>query len=477
MLKIYSKKTAGNREHPSILGAGKLFGTDGIRERTGKFPLTKSALFALGEVSGKVLRKNSRSVSSKILFARDTRQSGEWIEKALSLGLKRSGCKSLSCGVLPTSAVSVLLKTQKKFLAGVVISASHNPAEFNGIKFFSSDGNKIPDEWEEEIETIFRKIVHRPSRLPAVAQGRVGYRKFNSYPNASLHYLQFLKSTLAADFSLKGVRWVLDCANGAASKIAPKIFQSLGAIIKLIHAKPNGKNINLQCGALYPQSLQSTVTKFKAAGGCAFDGDADRVQFVDEKGRLMDGDILLDLLASFLKKKKQLQNNTVVTTLMANFGFYKRMEQKGIQVITTAVGDRAVSDAMKKYKASLGGEQSGHIIFSKFLPTGDGILTALQVLCALKENDKKLSSYTDTFPKYPQILLNVRVKEKIPIEKVPELKDAISSAEREMDRRGKIVVRYSGTEPLLRIMVQGETQFEIKKVAETLARIAQNSLS
>lgn len=448
----------------------KLFGTDGIRELAGKFPLTQSALLSLGEVSGKVLKRMAASPSSKILFARDTRQSGEWIEKALSLGLKKGGCQSFSCGVLPTAAVSALLKTLKTFLAGVVISASHNPAQFNGIKFFSADGNKIPDAWERDIEFAFAKICSRPLR--------VGYQSaIKPYPYASSLYLQFLKSTLPADFSLKGVRWVLDCANGAASKIAPEIFCSLGAELKIIQAKPNGKNINLHCGALYPQSLQREVLKFKAAGGCAFDGDADRVQFVDEKGRLMNGDILLDLLASFLKKNGELKNETVVTTVMANFGFYKKMEEKGIKVITTAVGDRAVSDAMKKYKTSLGGEQSGHIIFSKFLPTGDGILTALQVLCAVRANGQRLSSYTDTFPKYPQILLNVKVKEKIPIEEVPELKNAISRAEKEINRHGKILVRYSGTEPLLRIMVQGESQAEIKKVAKSLAQTAKQILS
>lgn len=457
-----------NQPNPdeTVLKTEQIFGTDGVRAVAGEFPLTREGVRQLGWCVGGILRKKVANGSTKILLGKDTRESGDWIELELSLGLAASGCEVCSCGVVPTSAVAALLP-KSSYLAGAVISASHNPAEFNGIKFFTPEGKKIPDLWEREIERSLAS-----GKFPAFDSAC----RPQTFPQAYRLYFEFLRKAVPPSLSLKGTRWVLDCANGAASRIAPEIFKSLEAEVISLHTNPDGKNINRECGAVHPRSLQEEVFKQKADGGCAFDGDADRVQFVDEKGRLMDGDILIALAAEGLQKSGELKNNCVVTTVMANLGFFQQMQKKGIRVITTGVGDRAVAEAMEANDSVLGGEQSGHIIFRQLLPTGDGLLTSVKIMEMVKKTGQPFSAFIDSFPKRPQLLVNLRVKNRIPIENLPAFKKAIEEAETQLQDRGRILVRYSGTEPLLRIMVQGNSAEEIKAVADSLLALAEKLL-
>ena len=447
----------------------RLFGTDGVRAVAGQPPLDREGVLKLGRAAGEVLSRHARGKSRRIVVAKDTRESGDWIEKALAEGLTAAGCEVLSCGVVPTSAVSAVLR-KKRFLAGSVISASHNPPEFNGIKFFSSDGKKIPDAWEREIERRMEKL--RATRAISMDLPRV-----RDFSEAKDLYVRFLKKSLPAGFSLRGMKWVLDCANGSASAIAPALFRSLGAGVVATHASPDGKNINVGCGAVHPESLRERVLRERAAGGCAFDGDADRVQFVDEKGELLDGDVLIGLAARHLKRTRKLKNSAVVTTVMANLGFMKAMKELGIKVLVTPVGDRAVSDGIAKSGAVLGGEQSGHIIFDRYLPTGDGLLTALQVLSIVRAAGAPLSSYKKDFPKFPQVLVNLRVREKLPLEKLPDLQSVIRNWEKKLDGNGRILVRYSGTEPLLRVMVEGDSLEKIREIAQDIVDRAKERLA
>ncbi len=444
----------------------KLFGTDGIRAVAGAEPLTAETIEKIAECAGLTL-KSKHQDSKKVLIGQDTRESCGWILKSLVRGLAKAGLEVYSTGVIPTSAISAILR-KDKFLAGVVISASHNPSEFNGIKFFSSDGKKIPDDWEREIEAMAGG-----SHASAAQSNKVEIRPF---PQGAEEYFEFLRRSLPAGKPLQGLKWILDCANGSASDFAPKIFQELGADVYSMHHAPDGKNINLNCGALHPQTLQQQVLKLAADGGCAFDGDADRVQFVDEKGHVMDGDVLIAMSAKHLKEQGELKNDTVVATVMANLGFHKEMEKAGIRVMTVPVGDRAVSDAILSTGAVLGGEQSGHIIFGNYLPTGDGILTALQILKIIIHSKRKLSSYTEMLPKYPQLLLNLKVKKKIPIEKCSVLGPAILDAEVQLRNQGRVLVRYSGTEPLLRIMIEADTLPKVEQMAEFLSQAARKDL-
>ncbi|OGR86877.1 MAG: phosphoglucosamine mutase [Elusimicrobia bacterium RIFCSPLOWO2_01_FULL_60_11] len=446
----------------------RLFGTDGIRAVAGQEPLTPKTVERIAAASGRVLRAKG-GASSKILTGKDTRESCGWIEDALMKGFAASGLEVHSAGVIPTSAVSALLR-EGGFLAGAVISASHNPSEFNGIKLFSSDGRKIPDDWEREIETTVGADSVRAGLKPAPTV------MAHAFKDAADRYKKFLLGTLPPDFSLKGLNWVLDCANGSASKVAPEIFRSLGAKVHALHDSPDGRNINDGCGALHPKSLSAKILETGADGGCAFDGDADRVLFADEKGRVMDGDVLIALAAKHLKETGELEKNTVVATVMANLGFHKEMEKAGITVLTVPVGDKAVSDALETSGAVLGGEQSGHIIFKTHLPTGDGILTALQLLSLARESGKKFSVFTEMLPKYPQVLLNMKVREKVPIEQCPGLAKAIRESEARLKGSGRVLVRYSGTEPLLRIMVEADTDERTRTIAHAIEAAAQKDL-
>ncbi|MBI2119094.1 MAG: phosphoglucosamine mutase [Elusimicrobia bacterium] len=450
----------------------EIFGTDGIRAVAGESPLTEEELKNIGFAAGSFLQKKFKETmhasNAKIIIARDTRDSGPWIEKALAEGLSKSGCQVLSCGVLPTSSVSVLLK-RNRFLAGAVISASHNPPDFNGVKFFTAQGEKIPESWEREIEQNLEI-------LAGCAPSLFKQTKVEIFERAKEQYVESLKKSLPQNFSLKGVKWVIDCANGAVSNLAPEVFNFFGAELIAIHHSPDGKNINLKSGALYLESLRETVLREKADGGCAFDGDADRVLFVDEEAAVVDGDVLLGLSAQILKEKGLLKNNCVVTTVMANLIFFQKMKELDIQVLTAPVGDRSVSEMLESSGAVLGGEQSGHIIFKEFLPTGDGMFTALKVLSMLKEKKQKLSAFTKAYPKAPQILLNLKVKEKRPIENLPDFQAAVVRAEKFLGANGRILIRYSGTEPILRIMIEGSSKSQIEKIGNDLLEFAKKGL-
>jgi len=445
-----------------------LFGTDGIRALAGEYPLTAEGVRKIGFAAGKIFQGKSGAKPSWII-GRDTRESGNWIERALTEGLREGGCDVFSCGVIPTSAVSVIMR-EKNFSGGAAVSASHNPPEFNGIKFFSRGGLKFSGSFEAEIEKNVAEEGH--SALPGEEADMI-----ENFPEAQLMYARFLKKNLPDDFSLRGMKLVVDCANGSASCIAPELLGSLGADIIAIHNGPNGKNINLKCGATHPGSMQKEVLKSGAFGGVTFDGDADRVFFADEKGSLMDGDALLGVAAAHLKEQNKLPNNCVVATVMANLGLLNGLKKLDIKTVVTSVGDRSVAEGMAANGAVLGGEQSGHIIFGGLLPTGDGLLTALQILNIVAGKKQKLSYFNGLFPKYPQVLLNVKVGKKTPVRELPEFQSLIKASEARLGENGRILVRYSGTEPLLRIMVEGRYDALIKEIAGTLADAAKKELA
>ena len=440
----------------------KLFGTDGIRGKANKFPMTAEIALKLGQASSLVLSKskvNGRK-RPRFIIGKDTRISSYIFEYALASGLCSMGSDVFLLGPLPTPAIAHLTKSFAAD-AGIVISASHNPAEDNGIKFFDSKGYKLSDEIEHEIESHILSGISTEN-IPYNAVGKAF--KIN---DAQGRYIEFAKSTIS-NISLKGIKIVLDCANGAAYKVAPLIFSELGAEVVVIANKPNGLNINQNCGALYPELLKQEVLKNKADIGIALDGDADRVIIVDETGKNIDGDKIMALSALYLKEKNMLNKNTVVATVMSNLNFELAMKAEGIDVIRADVGDRYVSDVLRKNNFSLGGEQSGHIIFSKYSTTGDGTITALQILRIMKEKNKPLSILTNIFEPFPQVLLNKEVKKKVPLSDIPGLNNLISEKEKILGNNGRILVRYSGTENKIRVMVEGKDHNEISSIAKEI---------
>ncbi|MDR1695258.1 MAG: phosphoglucosamine mutase [Endomicrobium sp.] len=441
----------------------KLFGTDGIRGDSSKFPFDDKTLFVIGKSAAETL-KNS---ASKILIIRDTRQSGKRIQKCLAEGILSAGVKTVFGGVMPTPAASCLVR-KGNYCAAIVISASHNPYNDNGIKIFDSRGSKLADAVEAEIESGIQKHLANCCAAPRPDKSKTKIKE-----NASLlkDYEKFIIKAAGAGCknSLKGRTVVIDCANGASYKCAPEILEKLGVKVIVLNAKPDGKNINLNCGALHPQHAAETVKKKKAFCGFAFDGDADRLICIDENGEIRDGDFFLSSMAKYLKKNKKLKNNILVATVMANTGFFKAMKEAGIKTVASKVGDRYVLEDMRKYKASLGGEQSGHFIFGDILQTGDGILSAVQLLEALNAENKTLSEFVSGVEKYPQILINKKVSEKVPLEKLPGSRKLIESFKKELSGDGQMLVRYSGTENLLRVMVEGKDKNRIREIAEKTA--------
>jgi phosphoglucosamine mutase len=425
----------------------KLFGTDGIRGLTGHYPFRSSDVIAIGRAAGLVLRKKIRSKKIRILAARDTRASGPKILKDLSLGLTSCGIDVYDAGVISTPAAAFLVKDQK-FQSAVVISASHNPPEFNGIKFFNAEGQKWSDSWEVEVEAF----VHNPPKKK-MGKNLMGYNHYAE--NLAINYEEFLLSTLDGDLDLSGVRIAMDCSNGANFQIGPEVVRSLGAEVFVIGNKPSGKNINVNCGSQHTQKLSELVRSQKCHVGIAFDGDADRVMMLDEKGQLIDGDFILAVLAKDWLVKGLLKNRIVVTTVMANLGLKKALEQMKIKCIQVSVGDRFVSEAMREFHSVLGGEQSGHIILGRYLQTGDGLLTSLHLLMALLRSKKKFSELTTVMKKYPQVLVNVRIQERVPIDELIGVQEKIDFIQNKLGDNGRVLVRYSGTEPLLRIMLEG----------------------
>ena len=439
---------------------GKLFGTDGIRGITWDYPFTPDFIRKIGYAASLVLPKYKKSGSGKplVLIGMDSRASGRLIKKYLVEGLGASKFKVVDLGIIPTPAVSYLVKRENADF-GIVISASHNPPEFNGIKFFSCDGLKLSDEIEGKIEKLLlgkKPLSFRPSH-PGL------HRK-----DFTRDYEEFLKGTLPPGFSLKGVKILLDCANGAAFKIAPRIFKDLGATVKVIGNKPDGKNINVGCGALHTEKMAKAAAAWGAFCGVSFDGDADRCMFADEKGAQLDGDDIISMAAPYLKAKGRLTNDGVSLTFMSNYGLLKYLEGLGISVAQVPVGDKNVTDAMEKRDLKIGGESSGHIIFREFAPTGDGILTALQTLAAVLDMGKPFSWFRRHWNRYPQVVEKVKVSHKPAFKSVSGFSDKVVKFENDLKGNGRIFIRYSGTEPLLRLLVEGESRAEIKAIAEEL---------
>ncbi len=442
----------------------KYFGTDGVRGIANK-QLTAQLAYRLGRAGAYVLAKHSSAERPKIIIGRDTRISGPMLEGALIAGICSVGGDVIRVGVVPTPAVAYLARS-KNATAGIMISASHNPAEDNGIKFLSSTGYKLSDLVEEEIETLALNAV---DEMPYPIGADVG--SVQDMDNAIEEYIGFLKKTV--DMDLKGVKVIVDCANGAAYQAAPQTLMELGAEVIAINNMPDGININKDCGSTYPQELQKAVVEQGATLGIAHDGDADRVVAVDEKGRLVDGDQIITICGLHMKEKGLLPNDSLVVTVMSNIGLHLALEKAGIKAYQTKVGDRYVLEKMLETGCSLGGEQSGHIIFLEYNTTGDGLLTALQLLQVAADTGKPISELADQMQTFPQVLINAKVHNKEEVMSSAEFKEKIAEAEEKLNKKGRVLVRPSGTEPLIRVMVEGPDEAEIKKVAEELAKLAE----
>ncbi|MBU4361095.1 phosphoglucosamine mutase [bacterium] len=440
----------------------KLFGTDGIRGIANKEPITAETVFHIGR-TGAYLFKDEANPG--ILIGKDTRISGDMLEAALIAGICSVGVDVLRVGIVPTPVVAYLTRAYHAN-CGIIISASHNPFDHNGIKYIRGDGFKLSDSEEEEIERIYFENHSRDEWPTKKNIGRV-----KELAGAIERYIDYIKNTLPPKFTLKRYKIVLDCANGASFIIAPRVFAELGAEIITINDKPNGTNINFNCGSVHPASLRKEVLRQKADLGFSYDGDADRVIAIDEKGNIVDGDQIMAICALNLIKKTQLPNKTVVTTLMSNIGLDRAVEKAGGKVIRTNIGDRYVLEMMKKVKTVLGGEQSGHIIFSQYSTTGDGLLTSLQLMKVLWEEEKSLSNLASVMEKYPQIILNCEVKDKERFLKNVCIKKFIKEIENELDGKGRIFVRASGTEPLIRILLEGEDKNKLEKISQNLREV------
>lgn len=442
---------------------GKYFGTDGVRAVAGEFPLVDDFIQKLGYAALKQLQKYAQSghLKPQVIIAQDSRASGPAILAALEKGIRASGANVVSVGIAPTPAVAYLVK-QTGSLCGVVISASHNPAEFNGIKFFTNAGTKLPEELENSIEAEIESLTSIP-----VPKGT-----FSTDKSLIKLYEQFLISTVDADL-LKGTKVVLDCANGASYKVAVNVFAGLGMNVTVTAAKPDGANINKNVGALHTEYMRSLTVKENAFVGFSFDGDADRVIASDEKGRQLDGDNIIASSALCMKESGRLRGNKAVLTIMANLGCINYLKEHGVEVELTTVGDKYVSEALEKGGLSIGGETSGHIIFREFANTGDGILSALQFLQFVKRSGKPVSWFFDQWTRYPSKLKAVAVTQKPPLESLAGFLPEVAEIEKQMNGKGRVIVRYSGTEPKLRILVEGEEEKLVDRVmteVETLYR-------
>ena len=440
---------------------GRLFGTDGVRG-VANSELTPELAFKLGRAGAYVLsRDNARPV---FIIGKDTRLSGDILEDALSAGILSVGGNVIKVGVLPTPAVAHLVRAYGAD-AGVVISASHNPFEYNGIKFFKWDGFKLDDDVEDEIEDIILRDRDVSSDIIGDKLGKV----VEADDDALELYARYLESTI--DVEIKGRKIVLDCANGASYKVAEKVYRDLGADVTVIGNSPNGTNINDKCGSTHPENLQEEVVRQGAELGLAYDGDADRLIAVDEKGRIIDGDKLICICAKMMADRGELTHNLVTATVMSNIGFHKYLESLGCKVEVTGVGDRYVLESMLKTGGQIGGEQSGHIIFRNHSTTGDGILSSLQLLQAVIMSGRKPSELADEIEIFPQILKNARVKNenKTKYTNDPDIQNAISKIEKYMEGSGRVLIRPSGTEPLVRVMIEGQDIEQITMMAEKLA--------
>jgi len=448
---------------------GKIFGTDGVRGIANVYPMTTEMAMQLGRGAAYIFKNKNRR--PKIVIGKDTRLSGYMIENAISSGICSMGVDVLLVGPLPTPGIAFITSSMRAD-AGVVISASHNPFQDNGIKFFSRDGFKLPDELEEEIEELIfsNGIIHlRPTAEEVGKAFRID--------DAVGRYVVFLKNSFPRDLTLDGVKIAVDCAHGAAYKVAPAVFEELGAEVVLTGVKPNGQNINAGCGSLYPEVVAKLVVESGAHIGVAFDGDADRLICADEKGRILDGDHLMAICAAHMLREERLNLSTLVTTVMSNMGLEVALRSRGGRLERTAVGDRYVVERMRAGGFNLGGEQSGHVIFLDYNTTGDGVLSALRLLEVMLLQGKPLSELAAIMERYPQHLINVRVKERKPIEANPEIARAVRLVEEKLGGHGRVLIRPSGTEPVIRVMVEGRDRDLVVELAQETAAVIERAMS
>jgi phosphoglucosamine mutase len=446
----------------------KLFGTDGVRGVANQDPMTSETALRLGRAAAHVFRDSSRR--HRIVIGKDTRLSGYMIESALTSGICSMGVDVLLVGPVPTPGIAFLTRSLRAD-AGVVISASHNSYEDNGIKFFGRDGFKLPDEVEAKIERVMFS-----GEIDAIRPTAAEIGKAYRIDDAIGRYNEFVKSSIPRGMDCSGIRVVVDSANGAAYKIGPRILLELGAEVISLHDQPNGVNINQGCGSLHPEVIARAVRENKAQIGIAYDGDADRVILCDEKGTVVDGDAIMAVCAIQMIEQGMLRHNTLVATVMSNLGLELALKDAGGKLIRVSVGDRAVMEKMIEGGYNLGGEQSGHVIFLDHNTTGDGLVTALQVLAIMKQTGRPLSELASRMKTYPQTLVNVKVKKRHDLAAIPEIAQQILEVEKTLEGRGRVLVRYSGTEPKVRIMLEGENEAEIKRHAADLARLISDKL-
>jgi len=444
--------------------AKELFGTDGIRGVPGTPPLDDQTLYAAGRGLAEVLHKEHGA--AHVLIGMDTRESGPHIAGLLAAGLQAGRATVEFAGVITTPGVACLVR-QNDYQAGVVISASHNPYHDNGVKLFSHEGMKFPDAEEEEIEREMARF--RSEAIPS------GHPSLTAQHHLHMEYLDFLKSRVLPGADLSGFRIVLDCANGAAYQLGPELFRALGADVIAIAVHPDGRNINAGCGSLHMEALQERVKKEQATLGVAFDGDADRSLFVAEDGRIVNGDGVLLAVARHLKAQRALKDDRVVATSMSNLGLERILAREGMTLARTAVGDRYVLEELLKSENNLGGEQSGHIIFMDDSPAGDGLLTAVKV-ASLVAMRGSLGKLVEGFKDYPQVIVNVKVREKPPLDSIDAVSKALAEAKATLGENGRIVVRYSGTEPLVRVMVEAEEEADVERFSESIAEAVRESI-
>ncbi|MBM4295150.1 MAG: phosphoglucosamine mutase [Deltaproteobacteria bacterium] len=447
----------------------KLFGTDGVRGMANVFPMTAEVALQLGRALAYVIKYGPGR--HRIVVGKDTRLSGYLLEYAIVAGICSMGVDAVLLGPIPTPGIAFITSSLRAD-AGVVISASHNPYQDNGIKFFSGNGFKLPDKLESQIEKLMTNPEVEEVRPTATEIGQA-FR----LDDARGRYISFLKSTFPKEMELDGLKIVVDCAHGATYRVAPEVFEELGAEVIPLGVRPNGKNINYKCGATHPQTMATLVKRHKADLGVAFDGDGDRVIMVDSDGREVDGDHIMAICARDMLQREKLRRKTVVGTVMSNLGLEVALKGMGARLLRAPVGDRYVVEAMLKGGYNLGGEQSGHVVFLDQTTTGDGILTALRLLAVILRENRPLAELARIMETYPQELINVRVKERKDLKTLAPARQAVQAAEKRLGDKGRLLVRYSGTEPVLRIMTEGEDAGKIKEVAQDLAQTLRTLLS
>ncbi len=460
----------------------QLFGTDGIRGVAGEPPLDATTVFAAGKCLGQYLRPQTSDprvvtglrvvIGPRVVIGEDTRESSRWIRETVAAGLKEAGVQTVAAGVVSTPGVAYLTASVD-FAAGVMISASHNPYRDNGIKVFASNGYKLPDAGELDVEgRIFAMLQDR-----AMLQDGAKPYRIAEEPDPALtqNYIDYLRRSTPSGKKLSG-KLVIDCANGSACRMVREVFSGIGMELSILAGRPDGQNINLDCGALHMEKLQKAVLREKAALGVAFDGDADRALFVTGQGRIVDGDGVLHIASRYMRQRGLLKGNAVVGTVMTNLGLERALESEGLRLERTPVGDKYVLEQMLRSGVNLGGEQSGHVIFSDLATTGDGLLTALQILRIIAETGRPLEELVRGLAVFPQTIRNVRVREKVPLESMPQVMEQIRASEKSLDNSGRLLVRYSGTELLARVMVEAESAEQVDLHASAIAQAIERSI-